>query len=91
MALHRARQGAQQDAFIESFNGRLRDELFKETLFGSLCNVREALALWKDDYNTIRPHSALGNLPPALFAKNSAPEMPSQQGSNEARTLLIAG
>jgi putative transposase len=100
----------QQNAFIESFNGRLRDELLNETLFTSLAHVREALAMWKDDYNTVRPHSALGNLPPAVFAKLSAPAMqrdgtlryiegsapppvapPSQPGSNEARTLLIAG
>jgi len=65
----------QQNAFIESFNGRLRDELLNETLFASLAHVREALAGWKDDYNTIRPHSALGNLPPAVFAKTSAPNM----------------
>src|SRR5437762_8577492 len=63
----------QQNAFIESFNGRLRDELLNETLFASLAHVREALAIWKDDYNTVRPHSALGNLPPAIYAKLSAP------------------
>jgi putative transposase len=56
-------------------NGRLRDELLNETLFASLAHVREALAIWKDDYNTVRPHSALGNLPPAIYAKNSAPGM----------------
>ena len=65
----------QQNAFIESFNGRLRDELLNETLFASLAHVREALAIWKDDYNTVRPHSALGNLPPAVYAKISAPGM----------------
>jgi putative transposase len=65
----------QQNAFIESFNGRLRDELLNETLFTSLGHVREALAIWKDDYNTVRPHSALSNLPPAVFAKLSAPAM----------------
>jgi putative transposase len=53
----------QQNAFIESFNERLRDELLNETLFTSRGHVREALAIWKDDYNTVRPHSALGNLP----------------------------
>ena len=63
----------QQNAFIESFNGRLRDELLNETLFTSLAHAREALAIWKDDYNTVRPHSALGNLTPAAFAKLSAP------------------
>ena len=65
----------QQNAFIESFNGRLRDELLNETLFTSLTHVLEALALWKDDYNNVRPHSALGNLTPIAFAKLSAPGM----------------
>ena len=44
-------------------------------IFTSLAHVREALAIWKDDYNTVRPHSALGNLPPAVFAELSVPGM----------------
>jgi putative transposase len=60
-----------QNAFIESFNGRLRDELLNETLFASLAHAREALAIWRDDYNTVRPHSAIGNMPPAVYAKLS--------------------
>ena len=63
-----------QNAFIESFNGRLRDELLNETLFSSLVHAREALSLWKDDYNTIRPHSGIGNLTPAAYADRSAPD-----------------
>jgi putative transposase len=62
-----------QNAFIESFNGRLRDELLNETLFSSLDHARVALAFWKNDYNTIRPHSGLGNLTPAAYANRSAP------------------
>jgi putative transposase len=62
-----------QNAFIESFNGRLRDELLNETLFTSLAHAREALAIWKDDYNTVRPHSAVGNVRPAIYAKLSDP------------------
>ena len=65
----------QQNAFIESFNGRLRDELLNETLFGSLSHAREALAIWRNDYNTVRPHSALDNLPPAAYAEITAPGM----------------
>lgn len=65
----------QQNAFVESFNARLRDELLNETLFGSLTHARAALAAWKHDYNTIRPHGALGNLPPAIYAKLGAPSM----------------
>jgi putative transposase len=64
----------QQNAFAESFIGRLRDELLNETLFGSLNHAREALAIWKNDYNTVRPHSGVGNLPPAAYAKLSVPE-----------------
>lgn len=64
-----------QNAFIESFNGWLRDELLNETVFASLDHAREALADWKEDYNTVRPHSAIGNVPPAIYAKLSDPEM----------------
>ncbi len=60
-----------QNAFIESFNGRLRDELLNETLFVSLAHARTLLAAWLIDYNTVRPHSAIGNVPPADFAKLS--------------------
>jgi putative transposase len=62
-----------QSAFIESFNGRLRDELLNETLFVSLAHARAALADWKDDYNQVRPHSAIGNLAPAVYAQISDP------------------
>lgn len=57
-----------QNGFVESFNGRLRDELLNETLFSSLAEARSAITDWKEDYNNHRPHSALGNLPPAEFA-----------------------
>jgi hypothetical protein len=62
-----------QNAFIESFNARLRDELLNETLFTSLAQARAVLATWKDDYNNPRPHSALGNLTPTEYAKRSVP------------------
>jgi putative transposase len=54
----------QQNAFIESFIGRLRDELLNETLFASLAHVREALMIWNNDYNLVRSHSAIGNKAP---------------------------
>ena len=62
-----------QNAFIESFNGRLRDELLNETLFRSLDHAREALSDWMIDYNTVRPHSAIGNVPPVTYANLSDP------------------
>jgi putative transposase len=64
-----------QNAFVESFNGRLRDELLNETLFVSLAHARSALGHWKDDYNAVRPHSALGNRTPIEFATLSDPAM----------------
>lgn len=58
-----------QNAFIESFNGKLRDECLNETLFSSMTEARSTLEDWQEDYNTHRPHSALGNLTPREFAE----------------------
>ena len=57
-----------QNAFAESFNGRLRDELLNQTLFRSIRHAREVLGAWRDDYNRERPHSSLGWLTPAEYA-----------------------
>jgi putative transposase len=65
----------QQNALVESFNGSLRDELLNETLFTSLAHARSALVVWKDDDNTVRPHTGLGNLAPSIFAELSALNM----------------
>ena len=69
----------QQNAFIESFNGRLRDELLNEEVFNTLAHARCLLARWRHDYNHTRPHSALGGLTPAARralerSKGSAPD-----------------
>jgi putative transposase len=55
----------QQNAFIESFNGSLRAELLNEEMFDSLDDARRKLALWRYDYNNVRPHSSLANQAPA--------------------------
>ena len=60
-----------ENAFVESFNGRFRDELLNETLFSSLVEAREKITGWKEDYNRNRPHSSLGNLTPKEFALKS--------------------
>jgi putative transposase len=62
-----------QNAFIESFNGRLRDELLNETLFTSLAQARIALKCWRTDYNNARPHSQLGWKTPSEFAVTRNP------------------
>jgi len=58
-----------ENAFIESFNGRLRDECLNANLFFSLEDAREKLEAWRIDYNTQRPHSSIGNLAPEEFAR----------------------
>jgi hypothetical protein len=62
-----------QNAFVESFNGRLRDELLNETLFSSLSHARAMLNIWRADYNRARPHSKLGWKTPAEFASTFTP------------------
>lgn len=57
-----------QNAFIESCNGRLRDEVLNETLFRSLPQARVVLEAWRRDYNAERPHSSLGWQTPLAFA-----------------------
>ena len=57
-----------QNAFAESFIGRLRDELLNETLFRSLPHARAILEAWRADYNNERPHSQLGWMSPATYA-----------------------
>ncbi len=57
-----------QNAYVESFNGRMRDELLNEALFFGLDHARAQLVAWVNDYNTERPHSALGYTTPAAFA-----------------------
>jgi putative transposase len=57
-----------QNAFVESFIGRLRDELLNETLFRSLAHTRAVLDAWRADYNTDRPHLRLGWMSPTGYA-----------------------
>jgi len=57
-----------QNGFVESFNGRMRDELLNETLFRSLDHARSAIADWVEDYNAARPHSALDYRTPVAYA-----------------------
>ena len=55
----------QQNGYIESFNGSLRDDCLNEEIFDSLADARRTLALWRYDYNNVRLHSSLGNKTPA--------------------------
>lgn len=57
-----------ENGYIESFNGRLRDECLDGELFLSLVDARQKLEAWRRDYNEHRPHSSIGNLTPIEFA-----------------------
>jgi putative transposase len=61
-----------QNAYIESFNGRLRDECLNANWFTSLSDARRKIETWRRDYNQQRPHSSLDYLPPAEFARTRA-------------------
>ena len=54
-----------ENAFIESFNGTLRDECLNTNWFASLDEARAAIEAWRIDYNEVRPHSSLGNQAPS--------------------------
>ena len=63
------------NAFVESFNGRFRDECLNEHLFATLGEADRIIEEWRIDYNTVRPHGRLGKLPPAVYgATRSGPD-----------------
>ena len=62
--------------FIESFNGRLRDECLNVHLFFGLRDAREKLENWRTDYNQVRPHGSLSNMTPREFAEANGKARP---------------
>ena len=60
-----------QNAYVESFNGRLRDECLNTNWFTSLSDARRKIETWRQDYNQQRPHSSLNYLSPAEFARTA--------------------
>ena len=58
-----------ENAHIESFNGRLRDECLNVNQFMSIEDARQKIEVWRRDYNDVRPHSSLRNLTPSEFAQ----------------------
>lgn len=63
-----------QNAYADSFNGRLRDECLNANWFTSLSDARRMMESWRQDYNELRPHSSLNYLPSVPFAR-TFPEM----------------
>jgi len=63
-----------ENGYIESFNGKLRDELLSGEVFTSLLEAKVLIERWRVHYNTARPHSSLGYLTPAAFAATVRPQ-----------------
>ena len=62
-----------QNAFVESFNGSFRDECLNQHWFTTLNDARRTIEAWREDYNQVRPHSALDNLTPTEFVESLNP------------------
>tara|TARA_B100001964_G_scaffold195692_1_gene219881 strand:- start:268 stop:1131 length:864 start_codon:yes stop_codon:yes gene_type:complete len=75
-----------QNPYVESFNGKMRDECLNEHWFTSLADARRILATWRLDYNTVRPHSSLQNLTPEQFAQQQR-----QNATSPKKPLLANG
>jgi len=58
-----------ENGYIESFNGKLRDELLNREIFTTLTEAKVLIEEWRKEYNQVRPHSSLGYKPPAPEAK----------------------
>ena len=71
-----------QNGYIESFNGKFRDEHLNESWFETLQQARNSASIWKQDYNQVRPHSSVGRIPPAEFA-----HLHRQRAANEGESI----
>jgi transposase InsO family protein len=79
-----------QNGFIESFNGRMRDELLNERLFFSLDHVRRQISAWIADYNHQRPHSSLSYLTPVAFVANLSATADPLRNPDQLRRSAVA-
>jgi len=79
-----------QNGYVESFNGRMRDELLNETLFLSLAHARVEIAAWVEDYNRERPHSSLGYETTAAYAAELERQWPAPLRPAGSATQAIA-
>lgn len=70
-----------QNAFIESFNARLREECLDQELLLSLEDAKQKVEQWRTFYNNFRPHSALGGMPPSRFTAEQQTPSPSPSSS----------
>lgn len=75
-----------QNAYIESFNGKFRDECLNEHWFVTLAQARIEIAAWRRDYNEVRPHSSCNRMPPAKFA---AQHRQNKDGATQSSSEIV--
>jgi transposase InsO family protein len=81
-----------ENGYVESFNGRFRDECLNENWLRDLADAREKIAQWKQDYNEKRPHSSLQYRTPREFAAQAASFHGKEVGRTETgESLIIRG
>lgn len=78
------------NAIMEAFNSRLRQECLNEHWFLSLADAQERVEEWRRDYNEVRPHSSLGNLTPAEYVEAGRPVLPRTGPEPEQEPCLVA-
>ncbi len=81
-----------ENGYVESFNGKFRDELLACEIFNTLAEAKVLIEQWRVHYNTARPHSSLGYRPPApdvVIGPSSPPGRPSPAGSTPAAIVLV--
>ncbi len=83
-----------ENGYVESFNGKLRDELLNAEVFNTLAEARVLIEQWRVHYNTVRPHSSLGSRPPAPDVVVSglpipSPGRPGPTGSHQASVTIL--
>jgi putative transposase len=80
-----------QNGFVESFNGRLRDECLNEHLFTSNRHARQIISAWREDYNQHRPHTSLDGLAPAEYATQAKQAHNANRANSSSRTIWGTG
>lgn len=75
-----------QNAYVESFNGKVRDECLNEHWWRNIDHARNKIERWREDYNQVRPHSSLNNKTPAAFAEKSRAPLGGQGGIKRLAT-----
>lgn len=78
-----------QNGYVESFNGRMRDELLNETLFMSIAHAPAEIVAWVEDYNRERTHSSLGYTPPTAFTAELKQQRPASNAQMQKITARL--